>query len=50
MEKLAAKTLPTGFGYEWTELAYQQKTAGNTAAIVFGAGGGVRLPAARRAI
>ena len=35
MEDLAAKTLPTGFGYEWTELAYQQKTQGNTAAIVF---------------
>ena len=35
MEKLAAKTLPQGFGYEWTELAYQQKTAGNTAAVVF---------------
>ena len=35
MENLAAKTLPTGFGYEWTELAYQQKTQGNTAAIVF---------------
>jgi len=35
MEDLAAKTLPTGFGFEWTELAYQQKTQGNTAAIVF---------------
>ena len=35
MEDLAAKTLPTGFGYEWTELAYQEKTQGNTAAIVF---------------
>ena len=35
MEDLAAKTLPTGFGYEWTELAYQQKTQGNTASIVF---------------
>ncbi|MGI4881249.1 MAG: efflux RND transporter permease subunit, partial [Janthinobacterium lividum] len=35
MEDLAAKTLPEGFGYEWTELAYQQKTQGNTAAIVF---------------
>ena len=36
MEKIAAK-LPTGFGYDWTELAYQQKQAGNTATIVFGA-------------
>jgi len=35
MEDLAAKTLPEGFGYEWTELAYQQKTQGNTASIVF---------------
>lgn len=35
MEELAAKTLPEGFGFEWTELAYQQKTQGNTAAIVF---------------
>ncbi len=35
MEALAAKTLPEGFGFEWTELAYQQKTQGNTAAIVF---------------
>ena len=35
MEKLAAKHLPAGFGYEWTELAYQEKTQGNTASIVF---------------
>ena len=35
MEELAAKTLPEGFSYEWTELAYQQKTQGNTASIVF---------------
>ena len=35
MEKLAAEHLPEGLGFEWTELAYQQKTAGNTAAIVF---------------
>ena len=35
MEALATKHLPGGFGFEWTELAYQQKTAGNTAAIVF---------------
>jgi HAE1 family hydrophobic/amphiphilic exporter-1 len=25
-----------GFGFEWTELAYAQKTAGNTGAIAFG--------------
>ncbi len=35
MEGLAAKKLPEGFSYEWTELAYQEKTQGNTAAIVF---------------
>jgi multidrug efflux pump subunit AcrB len=35
MEKLAAKLLPEGFSYEWTELAYQEKTQGNTAAAVF---------------
>jgi HAE1 family hydrophobic/amphiphilic exporter-1 len=35
MEKLATK-LPTGFGYEWTEIALQEKAAGNTAAIAFG--------------
>jgi HAE1 family hydrophobic/amphiphilic exporter-1 len=35
MEGLAAKLLPEGFDYEWTELAYQEKTQGNTAAAVF---------------
>jgi multidrug efflux pump subunit AcrB len=35
MEKLADEILPEGFGYEWTELAYQEKTTGNTAIIVF---------------
>jgi multidrug efflux pump subunit AcrB len=38
MEKLAAETLPQGFGYEWTELAYQQIKAGNTAAFAFALG------------
>ena len=36
MEKLAARILPTGMSFEWTELAYQQKVAGNTALIAFG--------------
>jgi HAE1 family hydrophobic/amphiphilic exporter-1 len=36
MEKLAAKILPQGFETEWTELAYQQKQAGNTGILVFG--------------
>jgi multidrug efflux pump len=35
MEGLAAETLPNGFGFEWTELTYQQKLAGNTAVLVF---------------
>ncbi len=35
MERLAAETLPEGFGYEWTDLAYQQKLAGNTALLIF---------------
>src|SRR5204863_7636740 len=35
MEKLAAETLPDGFGYEWTSLAFQQLRAGNTAAFAF---------------
>lgn len=35
MEDLAAKTLPEGFTIEWTELALQEKLAGNTAILVF---------------
>ena len=35
MERLAAATLPNGIGFEWTELTYQQKLAGNTALFVF---------------
>jgi hydrophobe/amphiphile efflux-1 (HAE1) family protein len=37
MEKLAADRLPDGFGFDWTELAYQQKLAGNNGLLVFGA-------------
>ncbi len=29
MEALAAERLPDGLGFEWTDLAYQQKTSGN---------------------
>ncbi len=36
MEKLAKQSLPSGFGYEFTELAYQQKLAGNTGVLIFG--------------
>ncbi|QDT10873.1 efflux RND transporter permease subunit [Planctomycetes bacterium K23_9] len=35
MESLADQTLPSGFGYEWTELAYQEKQAGNTIVFLF---------------
>jgi hydrophobe/amphiphile efflux-1 (HAE1) family protein len=35
MERVLNETLPNGFGYEWTDLTFQQKTAGNTALIVF---------------
>jgi HAE1 family hydrophobic/amphiphilic exporter-1 len=37
MEKLAAERLPDGFGYEWTELSYQEKLAGNIGLLVFAA-------------
>jgi len=37
MEKLAAERLPPGIGYEWTDLAFQQQQAGNTAILIFGA-------------
>jgi len=36
MEGLAAANLPAGFGFEWTEIALQEKIAGNTAAVAFG--------------
>jgi hydrophobe/amphiphile efflux-1 (HAE1) family protein len=35
MEKVAAETLPDGFSYEWTTLAFQQIRAGNTAMFAF---------------
>ena len=35
MEKLATDTLPAGYGTEWTGIAFQQKAAGSTAALVF---------------
>ncbi len=37
MEKLAAEVLPEGYSYQWTELAYQEKQAGDTAIFVFAA-------------
>jgi multidrug efflux pump len=34
VEKIAAETLPRGIGYEWTELTYQEKIAGNTLFVI----------------
>jgi multidrug efflux pump len=34
-ERILNDTLPNGFGYEWTELTFQEKSAGNTALLVF---------------
>ena len=35
LERLAEETLPQGFAYEWTDLAYQEKAAGSTALFIF---------------
>ena len=35
MERLAAEVLPSGMGFEWTDLAYQQILAGNAALFIF---------------
>ena len=35
MEQMASQTLPEGFSYEWTELAYQQKAASGGASMIF---------------
>jgi multidrug efflux pump len=35
MQELCRENLPSQFGYEWTQLTYQQILAGNTALIVF---------------
>ena len=35
MEKIAKANLPPGYGYEWTELAFQEQAAGNTALLIF---------------
>lgn len=35
MEKLAAETLPEGFSFEWTTLAFQQLRAGDSAVFAF---------------
>ncbi|MCZ0738111.1 efflux RND transporter permease subunit, partial [Phreatobacter sp. AB_2022a] len=35
IEKILRETLPPGLAFEWTDLTYQEKLAGNTAMIVF---------------
>ena len=50
MQKIARETLPQGFSFEWTTLAFQQIQAGNTAVLRLRARRGVRVPRARRAI
>ena len=36
MEKIAAETLPAGYGYEWTGTTYQQKLAQGHEGVIFG--------------
>jgi hypothetical protein len=50
MQKIARETLPQGFSFEWTTLAYQQIQAGNTAGFRVRARRGVRVSRACRAI
>jgi multidrug efflux pump len=35
MERLAATVLPPGFGIAWTDIAYQEQLAGNSAIFIF---------------
>jgi HAE1 family hydrophobic/amphiphilic exporter-1 len=37
LETLARANLPPGYGFEWTELSYEERAAGNTGLVVFGA-------------
>jgi multidrug efflux pump len=34
VERIAAETLPRGIGFEWTDLTYQEKIAGNTLFVI----------------
>jgi multidrug efflux pump len=36
MEKLCDQNLPPGMGYEWTNISYQEVTAGSTGVFLFG--------------
>jgi len=38
MEQIANKTMPPGFGYEWTAMSYQEKIVGGQIFFVFGMG------------
>jgi hydrophobe/amphiphile efflux-1 (HAE1) family protein len=38
MQQLAGEVLPDGFGFEWTQLAFQQIRAGNTSIFAFALG------------
>jgi gold/copper resistance efflux pump len=35
IERIMKETLPSGMAFEWTDLAYQEKQAGNTAMYIF---------------
>jgi HAE1 family hydrophobic/amphiphilic exporter-1 len=35
MDQILTANLPSGFGFEWTEIALQEKVAGNTAIVAF---------------
>jgi multidrug efflux pump len=36
MEDVAKQSLPEGYGYDWTAIAYQEKSAGGQVGIIFG--------------
>jgi multidrug efflux pump len=38
MEQLCQENLPDGMAYEWTNISYQEVTAGNSGIIIFGLG------------
>jgi hydrophobe/amphiphile efflux-1 (HAE1) family protein len=35
MEEIAKQVLPSQYGFEWTEFAYQERSIGNTALLIF---------------
>lgn len=35
MEEIAAQVLPEGISFEWTEMAYQEKSVGNSSSLIF---------------